>query len=66
MGNTFEVIKTVAIGWIIVLTIFIIYEYKKRKIYFERLTKYIDNIDKKYLMSEVIEIPPNCSWTWAT
>ena len=30
----------------------------KRKIYFEILEKYIENLDKKYLISEVIEIPP--------
>lgn len=58
VGNTFEVIKTVAIVWIIALTVFITYEYKKRKIHFEILEKYIEKLDKKYLISEVIEIPP--------
>ena len=32
VGNTFEVIKTVAIVWIIALTVFITYEYKKKNI----------------------------------
>lgn len=58
VGNNFEVIKTVAIVWILVLIIFITYEYKKRKVYFETLLKYIDNLDKKYLISEIIDIPP--------
>ena len=58
VGNNFEVIKTVVIVWILVLIIFITYEYKKRKEYFETLSKYIDNLDKKYLISEVIDIPP--------
>ncbi|CEO12504.1 integral membrane sensor signal transduction histidine kinase [[Clostridium] sordellii] len=58
VGNNFEVIKTVAIVWISVLIIFITYEYKKRKVYFETLLKYIDNLDKKYLISEIIDIPP--------
>lgn len=58
VGNNFEVIKTVVIVWILVLIIFITYEYKKRKVYFETLLKYIDNLDKKYLISEIIDIPP--------
>ena len=58
VGNNFEVIKTVVIVWISVLIIFITYEYKKRKVYFETLLKYIDNLDKKYLISEIIDIPP--------
>ncbi|CEN25246.1 sensor histidine kinase [Paraclostridium sordellii] len=58
VGNNFEVIKTVVIVWILVLIIFITYEYKKRKVYFETLLKYIDNLDRKYLISEIIDIPP--------
>jgi signal transduction histidine kinase len=58
VGNNFEVIKTVAIIWILVLIIFITYEYKKRKVYFETLSKYVNNLDKKYLISEVIDTPP--------
>lgn len=58
VGNNFEVIKMVVIVWTSVLIIFITYEYKKRKAYFETLLKYIDNLDKKYLISEIIDIPP--------
>lgn len=58
VGNNFQVVKTIVIVWIVVLTIFITYEYKKRKAYFETLLKCTDNLDKKYLISEVIDIPP--------
>lgn len=58
VGNEFEVIMTIGITWITVLFIYIMYEYKKRKSYFEIIEKCVSNIDKKYLISEVLEVPP--------
>lgn len=58
VGNTFQSIKIIVIVWFIVVTVFLAYEYKKRKSYFDEVFKSIDNLDKKYLISEVIDIPP--------
>ncbi len=58
VGNTFQSIKIIVIVWFIVVTVFLAYEYKKRKNYFDEVFKSTDNLDKKYLISEVIDIPP--------
>lgn len=57
-GNTFDTIKVIIVVWILVLSIFLIYEYKKRKVFFNEVLRSIDNLDKKYLISEIIEEPP--------
>ncbi len=58
VGNTFDTIKAIAITWTIIGVTFYAYEYRKRKVYFQHLFKSVDNLDKKYLISEIIEIPP--------
>lgn len=58
VGNEFKTIMTIGITWITVLLIHFMYEYKKRKSYFEIIEKCVSNIDKKYLISEVLEVPP--------
>lgn len=58
VGNTFDTIKVVALVWITILTIYLFFEYRKRKVYFDDILKYAENLDKKYLISEVIDIPP--------
>ena len=58
VGNTFESIKIIVITWFIVLPLFFIYEYKKRKSYFDEVIRATDNLDKKYLISEIIDKPP--------
>lgn len=58
VGNTFESIKIVVITWFIVLILFFTYEYKKRKSYFDEVLRAADNLDKKYLISEIIDKPP--------
>lgn len=58
IGNEFKIIMTIGITWITVLLIHFMYEYKKRKSYFEIIEKCVSNIDKKYLISEVLEVPP--------
>lgn len=57
-GNEIYTIKIIVVVWIISLVIFLSYEYRKRRIFFDELSKAIDNLDKKYLISEVIDIPP--------
>ena len=58
IGNTFESVKVIVISWIIVLTLFFTFEYKKRNDYFNEVSKCTDNLDKKYLISEIIDVPP--------
>ena len=58
VGNEFEVIITIGITWITVLFIYFMNAYRTRKSYFEIIDRSISNIDKKYLISEVLEIPP--------
>lgn len=58
IGNTFDSIKIIITSWLIVVIIFFSYQYKQMKIYFEEILKITENIDKKYLISEVIEMPP--------
>lgn len=57
VGNTFDTVLIVLISWISIGVVFSIYEYRKRKLYFDELTKLIEQLDKKYLISEVIDCP---------
>lgn len=58
IGNKFKSIIIIAISWIIILFIYFVIAYKKRRDYFQLIDKYVSNIDKKYLISEVLEEPP--------
>lgn len=57
VGNTFDAIVTVLITWITVVVLFFICEYRQRKLYFKELEESIDKLDKKYLISGVIDYP---------
>ncbi|WP_042273309.1 sensor histidine kinase [[Clostridium] dakarense] len=57
-GNTFDTIKVIMLVWILILGAFLIYEYKKRKVFFNEVLRCVENLDKKYLISEIIEEPP--------
>ena len=58
IGNEFEPVIIIVLSWIITLFIYFMIVYKKRKNYFELIEKGVSNIDKKYLISEVLEVPP--------
>lgn len=58
IGNEFEPVIIIVLSWIITLFIYFMIAYKKRKNYFELIEKGVSNIDKKYLISEVLEVPP--------
>lgn len=58
IGNEFKVIMVIVLSWIITLLIYYFISYRKRKNYFQLIEKSILNIDKKYLLSEVLEEPP--------
>ena len=58
IGNEFKAVMIIAFSWIIVLLIYFVIAYRKRKEYFELIEKAVSKIDKKYLISEVLEVPP--------
>lgn len=57
VGNTIDILKMVAFVWIIVVGVYLFFQYKARKEFYNELSKAIDNLDKKYLISEVIDKP---------
>lgn len=58
IGNEFKAVIIIAFSWTIVLFIYLVIAYRKRKDYFELIEKSVSRIDKKYLISEVLEVPP--------
>ena len=58
IGNELKAIVIIDLSWIVILFISIFSAYRKRKAYFELIEKSISRIDKKYLISEVLELPP--------
>lgn len=57
VGNTVDTLKTISVTWIIVLGTYLFFQYKNRKEFYNEISKSIDNLDKKYLISEVIDKP---------
>lgn len=57
VGNTIYILKIVAFVWIIVVGVYLFFQYKSRKEFYNELLKTVDNLDKKYLISEVIDNP---------
>lgn len=57
VGNTVDTLKVVTVMWGIVLGVYLFVQYKNRKIFYEELSKSVDNLDKKYLISEIIDKP---------
>ncbi|MDU4737269.1 MULTISPECIES: sensor histidine kinase [Clostridium] len=57
VGNTVDTLKTISVTWIIVLGIYLFFQYKNRKEFYNEISNSIDNLDKKYLISEVIDKP---------
>lgn len=58
IGNEFEAVIIIAFSWIIILFIYLVIAYRKRKNYFQLIEESVSKIDKKYLISEVLEVPP--------
>lgn len=57
VGNTIDTLKIVACTWIGVLVIYLFFQYRNRKSFYNELSESIKNLDKKYLISEVISKP---------
>lgn len=58
IGNEFQPIMLIVFLWIVILFIYIFISYRKRKGYFKLIERSVSNIDKRYLISEVLEVPP--------
>lgn len=58
IGNELKAIMIIDLWWIVILSIYFFSAYRKRKVYFELIEKSVSKIDKKYLISEVLELPP--------
>lgn len=58
VGNTFDTINIIASVWMSILIIHLLWEYKKRQVYFDEVLRCTENLDKKYLVSELLDIPP--------
>jgi signal transduction histidine kinase len=57
VGNTVDTLKIISVTWIIVFGAYLFFQYKNRKEFYNEISKSIDNLDKKYLISEVIDKP---------
>lgn len=58
VGNTLDTIVTITAVWVTIYAIFLIYEYIKRRLHYTNLIKTVDKVDKKYLIGEIIDVPP--------
>lgn len=57
VGNNFKSILMIIMTWIVFLICFYGYEYNHRKKYFNEVFDTIENMDKRYLITEVIDRP---------
>lgn len=57
VGNTLDTLNIISVIWIIVLVLYLYLQYRNRKEFYNALSKSIYNLDKKYLISEIIEKP---------
>lgn len=58
VGNQFKAIIIITVLWVCTLVVYLVIAYRKRKDHFKFVEKCICNIDKKYLISEVLDVPP--------
>lgn len=58
VGNTVMTMGIILAAWAMGFMIYLVYAYNKRKNYFKILMDMCSSIDKKYLISEVIDEPP--------
>lgn len=55
VGNTVSTIIIISIAWIFILSIYFGVEYYRRSKFFKKIYDTIESLDKKYLISELIE-----------
>ncbi|SHI94323.1 hypothetical protein SAMN02745163_01071 [Clostridium cavendishii DSM 21758] len=57
VGNNLDTIGVITFVWILIFSLFITIQYKKRKEYFDGILDTCEKLDKKYISSEVIDEP---------
>ena len=57
VGNTIDILRIIVFAWPIVVGVYLFFQYKSRKKFYNELSKTVNNLDKKYLISEVIDKP---------
>ena len=57
IGNSFDSIFLILLIWIVILTIHLVISYYSRKVQMEKLLKLAEQLEERYLLSEVMEKP---------
>ena len=57
IGNSFDSIFLILFIWIVILTIHLVISYYSRKVQMEKLLKLSEQLEERYLLSEVMEKP---------
>ena len=57
IGNSFDSIFLILFIWIVILTIHLVISYYNRKVQMEKLLKLAEQLEERYLLSEVMEKP---------
>ena len=57
IGNSFDSIFLILLIWIVILTIHLVISYYSRKVKMEKLLKLAEQLEERYLLSEVMEKP---------
>ena len=56
-GNSFDSIFLIMFIWIVILTAYLVVSYYRRKVQMEKLFKLAEQLEERYLISEVMEKP---------
>ncbi len=56
-GNSFDSIFLIIIIWIVILSAYLLISYYSRKVQMEKLFKLAEQLEERYLLSEVMEKP---------
>ena len=56
-GNSFDSIFLICLIWIVILTVHFVITYYSRKAQMEKLLKLAEQLEERYLLSEVMEKP---------
>ena len=57
IGNSFDSIFLILLIWIVILTVHLVISYYSRKVQMEKLLKLAEQLEERYLLSEVMEKP---------
>lgn len=54
-GNNFDSVLLIGIVWILILSAYFLNEFTRRKRYFKKLNNILNNLEKRYLLAEVMK-----------